>query len=82
MVAARNAATSNDFPNEVCRKFQRRTPQETPQQSTTGPTKVAARFNDAWRSHAAAANDRRRRKCRNRAPQKNRPQSSPGKDRI
>jgi hypothetical protein len=82
------AATTNDFTNDVCRKFQRRMPQETPQR----PTMDAARFNDVCRSHAAAANDRRRRKCRrlprclpqecrSRVPQKNRPKNSPGKDR-
>jgi hypothetical protein len=77
-VAAKVAAASNDFTNDVCRKFQRRMPQETPQR----PTMDAARFHDVCRSRAAAANDRRRRKCRNRVPQKNRPKNSPGKDRL
>jgi hypothetical protein len=48
------AATANDFTNDVCRKFQRRMPQATPQR----PTMVAARFNEACRRNAAAVNDR------------------------
>jgi hypothetical protein len=74
----KDAAGFNDFTNDGCRKFPRRMPQETPQR----PTMFAARFNEVCRSRAAAANDRSRKKCRNRAPPKNRPKNSPGKDRL
>jgi len=66
-VAAKVAATANDFTNDVCRKFQRRMPQETPQR----PTMNAAGFHDVCRRNAAAAPHR-----------KTAPKNSPGKDRL
>jgi hypothetical protein len=76
MVAARNAAASNDFPNEVCRKFQRCANEPLPQQCRS----VRRWTPQVSTMRAAAANDRRRMKCRNRVPQKNRQKKPPGKD--
>jgi hypothetical protein len=61
------AAGFNDVPNDGCRKKRRSGQRWLPQ----GSTKCAA-----------AANDRRRKKCRHRVSQKNRPKNSPGKDRL
>jgi hypothetical protein len=64
----------NDAPTTVAAKFQRWLPQETPQHPTMGRRTAQRCLPQAstkfCRKNAAAANDRRRRKCRNRVPQK------------